>query len=139
LTTKLFDKYGNVYNHTRVISDGFFNETAYEEYSPVYMTPYNAMMFAISFVALTASITHVGLYYASDLKKEFWMWGKNKEQQRYNREMSMDIHVKMMQAYKEVPIWWYALVFIATIVISIVVCEGEERGLTCMIVYICVY
>lgn len=67
------------------------------------------------------------------------MWGKNKEQQRYNREMSMDIHVKMMQAYKEVPIWWYALVFIVTIVISIVVCEGKKRGLTCMIVYICVY
>ncbi|GAB5591359.1 hypothetical protein Unana1_06259 [Umbelopsis nana] len=125
LTTKLFDKNGDVYNHSRVISDGFFNETAYNEYSPVYMTPYNAMMFALSFVALTASITHVGLYYASDLKKEFWVWGKNKEQQKYDKEMGLDIHVKMMQRYKDVPWWWYALVFGITIVISIVVCEAS--------------
>jgi hypothetical protein len=124
LTTKLFDKDGNVYNHSRVISDGFFNETAYEEYSPVYMTPYNAMMFALSFVALTASITHVLLYYGSDLKREFWVWGKNKEQRKYEREVGMDIHVKMMQVYKEVPFWWYAVVFVVTIVISIIVCEG---------------
>ncbi|KAI8576592.1 hypothetical protein K450DRAFT_256344 [Umbelopsis ramanniana AG] len=123
LTTKLFDKDGNVYNHSRVISDGYFNETAYEEYSPVYMTPYNAMMFALSFVALTASITHVLLYYGSDLKKEFWVWGKNKEQRKYEREVGMDIHVKMMQVYKEVPFWWYAVVFVVTIVISIIVCE----------------
>lgn len=89
------------------------------------MTPYNAMMFALSFVALTASITHVGLYYASDLKKEFWVWGKNKEQRKYDKEMGLDIHVKMMQRYKDVPWWWYALVFGITIVISIVVCEGK--------------
>ncbi|KAM3586446.1 hypothetical protein VKS41_002962 [Umbelopsis sp. WA50703] len=123
LTTKLFDKDGNVYNHTRVISDGFFNETAYDQYSPVFMTPYNAMMFALSFVALTASVTHVALYYGASLKKEFWVWGKNKEQKRYDREMDKDIHVKMMQAYKEVPMWWYLVVFVGTIIISIVVCE----------------
>ncbi|RUS20241.1 hypothetical protein BC937DRAFT_95615 [Endogone sp. FLAS-F59071] len=121
MTTLLYDNTSHVYNHSRILTSGFFNSTLYASYSPVIMTPHNAMMFAISFVSLTAAVTHVTLYYGRDLHRGFKWWNRGDDRKTV---FKADVHTRMMRAsYKEVPMWWYLVVFAITLVISIVVCE----------------
>lgn len=40
-----------------------------------------------------------------------------------------DIHFKLMQAYNEVPEWWYLSLFAAMVVLAIVTCEVWDYGL----------
>lgn len=121
MTTLLYDNTSHVYNHSRILTSGFFNSTLYASYSPVIMTPHNAMMFAISFVSLTAAVTHVTLYYGRDLRHGFKWWNRD---ENHETVFKADVHTRMMRdSYKEVPMWWYLVVFAITLVISIVICE----------------
>lgn len=79
------------------------------------------MMFAISFVSLTAAVTHVTLYYGRDLRHGFKWWNRD---ENHETVFKADVHTRMMRdSYKEVPMWWYLVVFAITLVISIVICE----------------
>ncbi|KAF9142812.1 hypothetical protein BG015_000659, partial [Linnemannia schmuckeri] len=44
-------------------------------------------------------------------------------QWKQSREHSEDIHHKLMQAYPEVPDWWYAALFIVMTAVAIITCE----------------
>lgn len=109
------DRYGQPYNVTLVIdSSVHLNETAYQEYSPLFMSTSYAMVYALSFCLSTAAIVHTLLYYGKDILRKF----KNAR-----TEMEDDVHAKLMRYYPEVPNWWYATVFSVFFALSIVTIE----------------
>lgn len=61
LSPELFDKYGNIYNVSRVLnSDGMtFNETAYREYSPVYLSALTVASYSAMYASIFISLVHV--------------------------------------------------------------------------------
>jgi len=58
-------------------------------------------------------ITHTWLYHRYKLVAQW----------RQSSDHSKDIHHKLMQAYPEVPDWWYAALFVVMTAVTIVVCE----------------
>jgi len=100
-----YDRFGNVYNVTRVVNsnDNSFNVTAYDEYSPMYLTINYAMTYLLAFALTTCIIVHTALYHGPALLRGF---------KRMKTEDD-DIHAKLMRYYPEVPDWWYGCVFVA--------------------------
>ncbi|KAI9019174.1 OPT family small oligopeptide transporter [Phycomyces nitens] len=97
----ILDEYNNI------------NETALAEIG----RPHFSTMYAISYIfinlGVTAMISHVALFYGSDIKRIAMSIIRRKE----SRED--DIHNRLMAAYKEVPVWWYYIIFVCGIGLNI--------------------
>ena len=59
------------------------------------------MTYGLSFASITAVLTHAFLYYG----KKIWI------QARWSLSEQPDIHARLMSVYKEVPDWWYLIIF----------------------------
>lgn len=81
------------YNQTAIIdvNTGSLNETAYNEYGPVYLSVTFAAGYFYSFISFTAAISHVILFYGGEI------WGRFKASRSEEVE---DIHCKMMRSYE---------------------------------------
>lgn len=102
-----FDNTGASYNVSRIINaDASFNLEAYQAYSPLFISASFAMSYGLSFASITATLTHIFLYY----RKQIWT------QARRSLSEQPDIHARLMSAYKEVPDWWYISIFCACII-----------------------
>ena len=97
-----FDRFGRSYNISRVLlPNDTFNETAYNLYSPLYLSATYAMTYLLAFALSTSVLVHTALYHGKSL-----MDGMKKI--RIERD---DIHAKLMRNYPEVPEWWYISAF----------------------------
>ncbi|CAG8434781.1 8743_t:CDS:10 [Scutellospora calospora] len=73
-----------------------------------------AVGYFYSFIAFTAAITHVILFYGDEI------WNRFKASRSEEVE---DIHCKMMRNYEEIPNWWYACIFVSMLFIAVILCD----------------
>ncbi|KAL0956572.1 hypothetical protein HGRIS_002709 [Hohenbuehelia grisea] len=105
-----FDNTGAAYNVSRIINDDLtFNQTAYTEYSPLYISTTFAMSYGLSFASITAILTHASLYF----RKQIWA------QARRALHEQVDIHARLMTSYRQVPDWWYTIIFVSTFTLGV--------------------
>ena len=95
------------------------DETAYKEYSPLYMSTTFGFSYALSFGSLTAILAHTALFYHRQLLDKL----------RTVSEEDEDIHMRLNRRYPEVPDWWYLSLFALMMVLSIIVCEAWDTRL----------
>ncbi|CAG8704106.1 20645_t:CDS:10 [Gigaspora margarita] len=93
LATYSLNKDGERYNQSAIIdfNTGSLNETAYKEYGPVYLSVTFTVGYFYSFIAFTAAITHVILFYGDEI------WDRFKASRSEEVE---DVHCKMMRNYE---------------------------------------
>jgi len=109
-----YDNTGAQYNVTRILTpDGTFNVTAYEEYSPLFLSSTFSIAYGLSFASITATITHALLFF----RKQIWT------QTRRSLHEQPDIHARLMSRYAQVPNWWYAIIFLVMFVFGIICIE----------------
>ncbi|KAG0002246.1 hypothetical protein BGZ80_003771 [Entomortierella chlamydospora] len=113
LTSGLYREDGSKFVVSNVLSNNVLNETLYAEYGPLRISTFFALTYGIGFAGLTSMITHTWLYYRHKLVAQW----------KQSRGQSEDIHHRLMQAYPEVPDWWYAAIFISMTAIGIITCE----------------
>ncbi|KAI9031848.1 OPT family small oligopeptide transporter [Phycomyces nitens] len=97
----ILDEYNNI------------NQTALEEVGRPYFSTAMAINYICINIGVTATITHTILYYGANIKKTAIAIFRKKE----SREN--DIHNRLMAAYKEVPTWWYYIIFVCGIGLNI--------------------
>lgn len=109
-----YDRFGAFYNVSRVLdSQGRFNQTAYNDYSPLYLPATFAMAYLLAFALSTCVLVHTLLYHGRSL------WNGVK---RIRVEQD-DIHAKLMRNYPDVPDWWYLTSFVLFFLLMVVVVE----------------
>ncbi|KAF5384567.1 hypothetical protein D9757_006480 [Collybiopsis confluens] len=114
-----YDRFGGAYNITRVLTkDDTFNQTAYEEYSALYLPATYAVCYLIAFALSTCVITHTLLYHGKALLAGI----------KRIRVESDDIHAKLMRSYPEVPDWWYLLSMVVFFCLAIIAVEVWHSG-----------
>lgn len=97
-----FDNKAGVYNTSRILNEDFtMNMEEYKAYSPILLGPAFSLSYGMGFATLTATLTHVALFYGPDI------WNRAKSA-RYEEP---DIHLKLMRKYKEAPEWWFSVIF----------------------------
>ncbi|KAI8981836.1 OPT family small oligopeptide transporter [Mycotypha africana] len=109
--THQYNIWGGKYDRSRVLTpEQYLNEEAYENYSPIRITGIFAVCYGQGLAALGAMVTHTILYNGKDI------WNRVKNA----RQKNDDIHAKLMDSYKEVPDWWYAVLFVIALALSFV-------------------
>jgi OPT family oligopeptide transporter len=105
-----YDRFQGVYNVTKILTPDYrLDMQKYKEYSPIYLSTTFALQYGLSFASIIAVVAHTGLFHG----KEIWA------RVRQARNESKDVHMKMMQAYPEVPIWWFVGMFIALLAMGL--------------------
>ncbi|KAI7199863.1 small oligopeptide transporter, OPT family [Hortaea werneckii] len=112
MTADVYDRTGAAYDVSKVLSDTrTIDATKYAEYSPPYLSATFAFVYGLSFAAITSVITHVYLWHGKDI------WDAVRGRQ------PLDIHGRLMRAYKKVPWWWYVTILVIFTALSIVLAE----------------
>ncbi|KFH72326.1 OPT family small oligopeptide transporter [Podila verticillata NRRL 6337] len=120
LTPALFKVDGTDYNTTMILNDkALMDEEKYKEYGPLRISTFFALTYGIGFAGLSSMVTHTWLYHRHKLVAQW----------KQSRDHSEDIHHKLMQAYPEVPDWWYGALFVFMSVVAVITCEVWEYEL----------
>ncbi|ROV88351.1 hypothetical protein VSDG_09400 [Cytospora chrysosperma] len=124
-----FDHFGNSYNTSRILTPDFtFNQTAYEEYSPLMLGASFSLTYGISFAALISTVVHVALFYGQDV------WNRA----RTATYEEPDVHLKLMRKYHEAPEWWFATVFLVSFAFGMIASQYWATHLAWWAYIICV-
>ncbi|KAI0250494.1 OPT oligopeptide transporter protein-domain-containing protein [Lactifluus subvellereus] len=119
VSSQPFDNTGSIYNVSRTINaDSSFNLQAYQSYSPVFLSVSFVMSYGLSFASITAVVMHTLLYHSKQILT----------QSRRSLSDQPDIHARLMSVYKEVPDWWYLLIFLTTFAFGVFAIETWDTG-----------
>ncbi|KAL7212399.1 hypothetical protein ACSBR2_015144 [Camellia fascicularis] len=110
-SSQLFTSTGQTYDTTKILTPQYeLNIPAYQSYGKLYLSPLFALSIGSGFARFTATLTHVALFHGSDI------WKQSKSAMK---EVKLDIHAKLMRSYKPVPQWWYMVLLIGSIALSL--------------------
>ncbi|CBI39772.3 unnamed protein product, partial [Vitis vinifera] len=121
-----FDSTGQPYNLTRILNPKTFSVdlAEYNAYSKLYLSVFFSVTYGISFATLAASVSHVALFNGSTI---WQMWTKTRAAAG---EKFGDVHTRLMKKnYKIVPQWWFYLILIVVLGLSLLACEGFDKQL----------
>ncbi|KAK0208614.1 glutathione transporter [Desarmillaria ectypa] len=108
-----FDNTGVSYDASQVVTNGVFDVEKYRAYSPVFVPTTLSLAYGLSFAIFPAVIVHTFLWFRRDLVRRF----------RTSLRDERDVHSRLMQAYCEVPSWWYGLVGIISFLFVVIAVE----------------
>lgn len=122
ISQNLFFENGTIYDQNLILTpDLSLNKTAVE----ILGTPWQSgstVIFNLGLnLAIGATFVHIGLWHGKELYTAFLDYFRGK--------LVDDIHYKKMMAYKEVPMWWYALVTLSAFVVAMVCIHTEKSQL----------
>lgn len=113
-SNQLFTATGHKYDTTKILTPQYdLDVSAYEKYSKLYLSPLFALSIGSGFARFTATLTHVALFHGSDIWKQSTSAVKNAK---------LDIHAKLMKRYKQVPQWWFLILLLGSIALSLMMC-----------------
>ncbi|GAV59662.1 OPT domain-containing protein [Cephalotus follicularis] len=123
-SSKTFDHDGQIYNISRVLNEKTFDldQAGYESYSKLYLSVMFALIYGMSFGTLTASVSHVALFEGKNI------WGMWKKTTAAVKD-SGDVHTRLMKKYAAVPQWWFHVILISSVILSIFALEGFGKQL----------
>lgn len=112
-----YDRYQDSYNVSRIVDKQTltFKEEEYKKYSPLFLSSTFAISYGLSFASIIATLSHTVCFHGWDIIQQL----KVKEKP--------DVHLRLMRAnYKNVPEWWYFIVFLGSFALSIVTIRNWE-------------
>ncbi|KAI1374572.1 small oligopeptide transporter [Hypoxylon crocopeplum] len=116
-----YDNTGARYDVSRILTPEFtLDEEAYKGYSPVFISTTFALSYGLSFAAITALIVYTFIHHS----KTIWAQYRNSTNEK------PDIHMKLMQKYREAPSWWYFSLFAIVLVLAFVSVLAYPTNLT---------
>ncbi|KAF6807186.1 peptide transporter mtd1 [Colletotrichum musicola] len=118
MSTALFASNGTRWSTTAVLNDrGVIDYDKLDQVGLPYMTSSTVWGYLTSSMAIGALITHVIIFYGKDMV-DAWKQARSRTQP--------DIHYQAMLKYKEVPMWWYLVLFVLTFIAGLIVnIKGE--------------
>ncbi|MQM14203.1 hypothetical protein Taro_047133 [Colocasia esculenta] len=117
-SNQLFTSSGHKYDTTKILTPQFdLNEAAYNSYSKLYLSPLFALSIGSGFLRFTSTLTHVALFHGR-LKirscRDIW-----RQSRAAAKSSKLDVHARLMKSYKEVPQYWYLILLVGSIALSL--------------------
>ena len=114
-----FDNTGLPYNLSAVVTNNVFDQSKYEQYSPMFLPITYAVTYGTIFAIYPAIMVHTFLWYRHDIVRQF----------RRSLNDETDIHSYLMRRYRDVPHWWFIVFGTACVVLGIISIEICKTGL----------
>ncbi|KAF8874423.1 OPT oligopeptide transporter protein-domain-containing protein [Infundibulicybe gibba] len=116
-----YDHTGKPYDVTRIINKNTaLDKAAFDKYSPLYLSTTFVMSYGLSFLSITATITHAMIHFRKPVQLQLT---------RSLREPP-DIHARLMSYYPQVPEWYYACIFLVTFAFACICIHVWPSGMT---------
>lgn len=114
MSREAYDNTGQPYHVHKILGpDGAFDMERYKAYSPLFLSTTFAVSYGLSFAAISSTLVHAILYF----RKQIWM------QCRRTLAEQPDIHARLMTRYREVPAWWYGVIFVVMFAFGVISIE----------------
>lgn len=123
ISSHVFMANGSRYDVNRVLGAGTFqfSQAGYDGAGQIHLSIFFAFSYGLSFATLAATLSHVALYHG----RSIW------EQTRATvRAAGGDVHARLMRRnYAAVPQWWFQVLLLLVLGLSLFTCEGFGRQL----------
>ncbi|KAL9272271.1 Oligopeptide transporter 8-like protein [Drosera capensis] len=107
-SNSLYMTNGTTYHIDDIVNSKFqLDLQAYTTIGPIHMSTFFAMSYGLTFAALSATVVHIGLFHG----REIW----NQSKGIMTGTIKRDVHSRLMKVYKQVPSWWFYLLFVLNI------------------------
>lgn len=118
-TGSLFNRNGTAITPSRIYNQTTFdiNLKAYNDNAPIYITTFFAMYYGASFLAFTASFSHVICWYGKDIRRRFdaLLWKVE------DKVDDNDVHNELMKHYSDFSEGAYIVFLLACVILQIIV------------------
>ncbi|TKW09728.1 hypothetical protein SEVIR_6G121300v4 [Setaria viridis] len=124
----VYDDAGGPYDTNRVLDPKTFalNLKEYNAYSRINVSVLFAINYGISFASLMSTLSHVALYHGKEIRDLCRKATAGKAE----GGKEQDVHTRIMKRnYKPVPQWWFHLMLVIVLALSLFTCEGFGRQL----------
>ncbi|CAK9181405.1 unnamed protein product [Ilex paraguariensis] len=112
-SSHLFTAQGQTYNVSAIVNEKFeIDMPAYEKQGHINLSIFFALSYGANFAAIVATLAHVALFNGREIYDRF--------QASYNGKI--DIHTRLMRKYQDIPNWWFYLMLLLSMVLSLVLC-----------------
>ncbi|KAI6701575.1 hypothetical protein NL676_015899 [Syzygium grande] len=112
-SSHLFTAQGEKYNITAIVNDKFeLDIPKYEEQGQIHLSMFFALTYGFGFATIASTLTHVAFFYGREIYERY----------RASHKGKADIHTKLMRRYKDIPSWWFHLLLVVTLVVSLALC-----------------
>jgi len=104
----------------------YFNETAYHQHGPLHMGAQKSWAIFFDYAAYISSISWIVLFGRKDIIKSYKRFKERYSKKDNNNYISIsqtytDRLNKLQSSYKDVPLWWYGIMFIITFITLITI------------------
>ncbi|KAK9463925.1 OPT oligopeptide transporter protein-domain-containing protein [Lipomyces oligophaga] len=107
-TASLYDRYGNTYNTSAVLTDNLFDVDKYRAYSPPFISAGTIVLYGADYTLVTFSFCYIILSEWGIVKEAVVGFYKSlKDRNLSNYDRYKDPISIMMTKYPEVPDWWF--------------------------------
>ncbi|XP_043709483.1 oligopeptide transporter 4-like isoform X2 [Telopea speciosissima] len=112
-SSHLFTSNGERYNISAIVNDKFeIDIPAYEKQGRINLPMWFALSYGFGFATIASTLTHVALFNGREIYQRY----------RASNAGKMDIHTRLMRKYEDIPQWWFYVLLIVTMVVSLVLC-----------------
>ncbi|KAL6184520.1 hypothetical protein ACLB2K_045921 [Fragaria x ananassa] len=126
----LFDDNGQIYNVTAIVNDKFeIDMPAYKQQGHVNLSVFFSLTYGIGFAGVISTITHVVLFHGREMYEKYKAAHSGK----------VDIHTRLMRNYRDIPTWWFHILLLLSLALSLGLCifmKDETPGLNVITEYI---
>ncbi|KAI1376961.1 small oligopeptide transporter [Hypoxylon crocopeplum] len=116
-TADVYDRFGELYDTAKVVTNNLFDQEKYEAYSPPYLPATFAFVYGLSFASITSVLTHVYFFHWDEIKHAL------------RGTLKLDIHARLMKKYQNVPWYWWSVIILIVFGMSIAMTEVYHTGL----------
>ncbi|KAF8937715.1 hypothetical protein BGZ47_008905 [Haplosporangium gracile] len=113
LSAELFLQNGQPYDKSMILENNVLSPEKYQKYGAMRMDSFFALTYGVGFAGLTATVVHVILYNGKEMVARW----------KSARAENEDIHSRLMRVYPEVPDWWYIVLFVVSLALSLFTCQ----------------
>ncbi|KAF8029857.1 hypothetical protein BT93_E2316 [Corymbia citriodora subsp. variegata] len=117
-SSDLFTAQGQEYNTTLIVNKNFeLDKAEYDQQGRIHMSMFFALTYGFGFATIASTLTHVALFYGREIYDRYRASSEGKE----------DIHTKLMRNYKDIPQWWFQVLLVVTIIVSLILCTVFKK------------
>ncbi|XP_058217158.1 oligopeptide transporter 4-like isoform X1 [Rhododendron vialii] len=112
-SSHLFTGQGQQYNISAIVNEKFeIDLVEYGKQGPIHLSMFFALTYGFGFATIAATLSHVSLFYGREIYERYCASYKGKD----------DIHTKLMRKYEDIPSWWFYVLLVVTIAVSLLLC-----------------
>ncbi|XP_042494248.1 oligopeptide transporter 4-like [Macadamia integrifolia] len=112
-SSQLFTSDGQTYNISAIVNNNFeLDIPSYKNEGQIHLSMFFALTYGFGFATIAATLTHVGFFYGREIYDRF----------RASYSGKIDIHTRLMKKYEDIPQWWFYVLLLLSVVVSLVLC-----------------